>query len=214
MAKRSFNPQFKINLVKVFNRSYGNESRQLRSALRGTLSNPQFRRQFSKAVIDRIVERTLSGIDKNDKKFQAYSKAYRASDIFQIYGKSPAEVNLELTGEMLSSLKGVTRMQEITIELIGSNNRAKAHGHVNGIKTKRGKVRRDFLGLPDEDLDAIMIEAVEAFRAESYDEVSKIFEGQSFTQAFGQVGSQPEFSTQLSVQDVLMQMMRNLNGES
>jgi hypothetical protein len=206
--KKSYNPQFKINLVKVFNRSYGSESRELRDKLRGSLSNAQFRRQYSKAVIDRIVERTLSGIDRGDKKFAGYSKEYINSDTFKIYGKAPNEVNLELTGEMLSSLKGIEKMQEITIELIGQNNKNKAHGHVNGLGKK--KVKRDFLGVPDEELDQIMIETVEQFRNESFQEVSNLFAGQSFDQAFGQVGSQPEFSSQLSVQDVLAMIARNL----
>jgi hypothetical protein len=210
--KRNYNPQYRINLVKVFNRSYGSESREVRDRLRGSLSNPQFRRQFSKAVIDRIVERTLTGVDKSGAEFKEYSSSYKASDTFQIYGKS-SHVNLELTGEMLSSLKGVTKMQEVVIELIGKNNKAKAHGHINGIKSKKyGKVKRDFFGLPEEDLDAIMLESIEAFRSESYDEVSQIYAGQSFDQAFGQVGSQSEFNTQLSVQDVLAALIRNLNG--
>lgn len=210
---RKYNPQYKVNLVKVFNRSYGSESKELRSKLRSSLSNPQFRRQFSAAVIERIIERTQSGIDKNGQDFKEYSASYKASDTFQIYGKKKNNVDLELTGEMLSSLKGVTKMQEIVIEMIGSNNKAKAHGHINGIKSKKyGKVKRDFLGLPDEDLDTIMIEAIEAFRSESFEEVSNLFAGQDFAQQFGQVGNQPEFAATLSVQDVLFQLIRNLNG--
>lgn len=210
---KSYNPQFRINLIKIFNRSYGSESKELRNALRSSLSNSQFRQQFSRAVIDRIVERTLEGRDKHGKDFAPYSPEYIKSDIFKIYGKNPAQVNLELSGEMLSSLKGVARSQEIVIELIGSENRAKAHGHVHGIKRKRGgKVVRDFLGLPDEDLDAIMIESIEQFRSESYDEVSQLFAGQDFAQQFGRVGNQPEFNTTMSVQDVLAALMRNLNG--
>lgn len=208
--RTTFNPQFKINLVKVFNRSYSGEARELRDALRASLSNAQFRSQFAKTVIDRIVERTLSGIDKSGKKFPKYSPEYINSDIFKIYGKNPGEVNLELSGEMLSSLKGVSKMQEIVIELIGSKNKAKAHGHVNGLGRRR--VKRDFLGLPDDELDEIMIESIEQFRNESFAEASQIFAGQSFQQAFGQVGGQPEFDSQLSVQDVLAQIARNLNG--
>lgn len=211
MARRTFNPQFKVNLIRVFNRSYGSESRELRAKLRGTLSNRTFRNQFSKAVIERIIERTHSGIDKNGADFKKYSKSYKASDIFMIYGKS-SNVNLELTGEMLSSLKGVTKMQEIVIELIGSKNKAKAHGHVNGIRSKFGKVKRDFLGLPDEDLDAIMIESIEQFRSEAYAQTLDTYKGLDFDQRFGQVGNQPEFSNRISINDVLAMMMRNLNG--
>lgn len=212
MARRTYNPQLKINLIKVFNRSYGSESPELRSKLRSTLSNRSFRQQFSKSVIDRIVERTHSGIDKNGSQFREYSEAYKSSDVFLIYGKS-STVNLELTGEMLSSLKGVSNMQSIVIELIGNKNKAKAHGHINGIKSKKyGRVKRDFLGLPDEDLDTIMIEAIESFRSEDYAQTVNAFKGQAFTDQFGQVGSQPEFNTSISVGDVLAMMMRNLNG--
>lgn len=213
MANRKYNPQFKVNLVKVFNRSYKSEPKELRDALRGSLSNPQFRSQFAKSVVDRIIERTLSGIDKNEAKFKEYSDSYIHSDAFRIYGKDPAEVNLELTGEMLSSLKGVARAQEIVIELIGDKNRAKAHGHINGIRSKKyGRVKRDFLGLPDEDLDTIMQESIEQFRHDSFADVANLFAGQHAVEQFGRVGSQPEFSSTISVQDVLAQLMRNLNG--
>lgn len=213
MAKRSFNPQFKINLVSVFNRAYGSESRELRSKLRSSLSNTNFRRQFAKTVIDRIVERTSKeGVDKQGKKFAEYSDSYKASDTFAIYGKSN-KVDLLLSGEMLSSLKGIDTSQSIVIELIGKENKAKAHGHVNGIKSKKyGKVKRDFLGLPDEELEDIMIESIEQFRIEAFDEISGAFTGQDFAQQFGQVGSQPEFTTRMSVQDTLAAILRNLNG--
>jgi hypothetical protein len=211
-SSKSYNPQYKINLVKVFNRSYSSEAREVRDQLRASLSNPQFRSQFSKSVVDRIVERTLSGIDKNDAKFKEYSDSYVSSDIFKIYGKDPSEINLELSGEMLSSLRGIAKSQEIVIELIGKNNKAKAHGHVNGIKSKKyGKVKRDFLGLPDDDVDTIMIESIEAFRHQQFSDVANLFAGQDFAQQFGQVGSQPEFSSTISVQDVLAQIVRNLN---
>jgi hypothetical protein len=216
MARRSFNPQFKINLVKLFNRAYSNEPRELRDKLRSTLSRSTFRQQFAKTVIDRIVERTSQeNVDKKGKKLAAYSKSYINSDTFKIYGKSPADVNLEMSGEMLSSMKSIDTAQTIVFEFIGDNNKAKAHGHINGIRrSKGGKVVRDFFGLPEEDLDVIMIEAVEAFRSEAYDEISGAFEGQDFARQFGRVGSQPEFSTGVSMQDVLAQLMRNLNGES
>lgn len=214
MARRSFNPQFKINLVKLFNRAYANESKELRSKLRSTLSKSTFRQQFAKTVIDRIVERTSQeNVDKNGKKLAPYSKSYINSDTFKIYGKSPADVNLEMSGEMLSSMRSLDTAQSVVIEFIGDLNKAKAHGHIHGIrKSKGGKVVRDFFGLPEEDLDIILIEAVEAFRSEAYDEISGAFDGLDFVRQFGRVGSQPEFSTAVSMQDVLAQLMRNLNG--
>lgn len=212
MKKRN-NPQYRINLVKVFNRAYSGSPRELRDGLRGALSSQQFRSQFSKRVIDQIVIRTNEGVDKHNKKFPAYSKSYIQSDTFKIYGKSPSEINLELSGEMLSSLRGVYRMQEIVIELIGQNNKDKAHGHINGIRRARGgKVVRDFLGLPDEILDDIMLETVEQFRSEQFEEASLLFAGQDAVQQFGQVGNQDEFVNRMSVQDVLAMIARNLNG--
>lgn len=207
------NPQYRINLVKTFNRAYQGSPRELRDGLRGALSNPNFRNQFTKRVIDQIVIRTNEGIDRHNKSFPKYSKSYIESDTFKIYGKSPAEVNLELSGEMLSSLKGVEKMQEIIIELIGQNNKDKAHGHIHGIKRRNGtRAVRDFLGLPDEILDDIMLETIEAFRSEQFEEASLLFQGQDFAQQFGQVGSQDEFTTRMSVQDVLAAIARNLNG--
>ena len=66
---------------------------------------PNEREAIGQEIVDYIVERTLSGKDKNNRKFAPYSKEYKESLDFKIAGKSKTKVNLRLSGDMLSSLK-------------------------------------------------------------------------------------------------------------
>ena len=135
--------KFKINLAEIFgSRDFG----------RGT------KEAIGQAVIDRIVERTQTGIDKNGKRFKGYSAAYKDSLAFKVNGKSDL-VNLTLTEDMLSSMTIIEQTaQTITIGFDDSTENAKAYGHISGMEghptIKKGKVR-DFLGLPQRDIDLI-----------------------------------------------------------
>jgi hypothetical protein len=204
MRKRmAYNPKFQISLPKIFNKTFGDDKKK-RDALRSTLNSASFRTTYGQMVIERIIERTLSGIDKDGVRFAAYSKSYINTDVFKIYAKSPAEVNLKLTGEMLASLKVTPSQALITIELIGSENKAKAHGHKYGIRTKSGRrVKRDFLGLPDNELVELMRDAVSISRNDAVEAAVQLFENSSITDLFGQVGSQPEFPVNIFSQEVI-----------
>lgn len=211
MAAR--NPKFNINLVSVFNKTFAGAPRELRDQLRGVLARADFRRAFGEAVIDRIVERTLSGVDKRGDKFEKYSEAYKRSDIFKIYGKS-AQVNLELTGEMLSSMRAVRDSQSLTIEMIGEENKAKASGHVYGIRRRnKPRVKRDFLGLPMDDLTAIMNDTVETFQSETFQSADALFRGSDPISMSGQVGNQPAFTAEERFQRALIELERVMRGE-
>lgn len=195
-----YNPIFKINLIKVFNHTYGSVDPKLANSLRGVLKSAAFRDMFGKQVIDEIIKRTESGVDRYGVPFPAYSDAYKNSDVFKIYHKT-SHVNLELTGEMMSSLKPVNLSDALSIEVIGENNQAKADGHINGLGPK--KVKRDFLGLPDEEINKIMKNTVEKFKNEEFAVLSGAFHNQNITDAFGQVGNQPEFNIGVKITDVL-----------
>jgi hypothetical protein len=56
------------------------------------------------AIIRRIQDRTLEGIDSEGKPFAGYSKRYVDSKEFRIAGKSASRVDLRLTHEMMNSL--------------------------------------------------------------------------------------------------------------
>jgi len=108
-------------------------------------------------IISYIIDRTLSGMDVNNKVFPGYSKEYKEAE-----GKDdPPDLNL--TGEMLESLevlKVMPRAKQIQIgyptgdgELLG-----KVKGNILGSYGKRpnSKKARDFLGLTDDALESIL----------------------------------------------------------
>jgi len=147
--------RYKLNLVEIFNRAYAGTELDRKNQLRGFLSEPSVKLNYGQAVIDRIVERTESSIDKKGDSFPGYSQSYKDSLVFQIYGKS-GKVNLTLTGAMLSNMiprpKVVKR--EVVIEFLSKLQNDKAHGHTTGA-TGRLPVR-DFFGLPPEEEEAIL----------------------------------------------------------
>lgn len=208
----SLNPKYQINLNQAFNKAFADQPSSVRDALRDTLAGPAFRSTFGKMVIDRIIERTLSGIDKNSVKFASYSRSYINSDIFKIYQKSPGEVNLELTGEMLSSLTDANSSRSvITVELVGSENKAKAAGHKYGIRKRGGgRVIRDFLGLPDSDVTELMRDAMSVARNDAFQASAEFFRNTSFVEVFGQVGNQPEFDATIFTPEVLQLLAQRL----
>lgn len=202
MAK--YNPKFQINLQRVFNNAYASSDNALKRKLRENLNRSSFRATFGKMVIDKIIERTLSGIDRYDIEFRAYSNSYKNSDIFKIYAKSAGEINLKLTGEMLASMTAKGSGPILSIELIGDENKAKAHGHVYGIRTKKGgKVRRDFLGLPEDELYELMRNAVTIVSNDAYEDAIQFYEGLTVADIVGQVGLQPELAVNLFSDEVL-----------
>lgn len=105
-------------------------------------------------VIEFIRSRTEDGLDKRGKKFKKYSKEYIKSLDFNIAGKSPGEVNLKLSGDMLAALK-LLRQTENKI-VIGyeqdSEENDRAEGNILGSYggDPDPKKARDFLGIDKE----------------------------------------------------------------
>jgi hypothetical protein len=134
---------YQIDLVKTFNDAFSDKSKAVRNALRYIISDAQFKRAYAQSVIDKIVERTQESTPYKGS-FPAYSKAYKNSLAFQIYGKSN-EVNLTLSGSMLSNMVDKPKNKPM-IEITFSNSldKAKAYNHVTGDTLPV----RNFFGLP------------------------------------------------------------------
>jgi hypothetical protein len=66
--------------------------------------NEGLKNRIGQAIIDRIRERTLNNESVHGGGFEEYSEEYVNSDDFKIYGKSKGDINLKLTGDMLSSI--------------------------------------------------------------------------------------------------------------
>lgn len=114
---------------------------------------PEERKAIAQEVVDFIVERTLSGKDKDNINFKPYSKSYVKSLDFKIAGKSASNVNLKLSGDMLASLKPLThRSGSITVGYeAGDENNGKAEGNIKGTYGNKKQVapKRDFLGIKE-----------------------------------------------------------------
>lgn len=118
---------------------------------------------FSQAILDHIKERTDSGTDVNGKIFPQYSKAYKDSLAFKVYGKGN-KVNLTQTGDMLGTMFTDASNGKLTLKFDGEQNNIKAYAHITGFKghpTLDGKVKpREFFGVTDAEVGRI----AEAFK--------------------------------------------------
>jgi hypothetical protein len=118
------------------------------------------RAEVADLVIERIVERTTQGKDKDGKRFAGYSKAYKDSLDFKVAGKS-GKVDLQLSGDMLAAIKAldVTR-RSITIGFEpDSDENAKADGNIRGTYGDSNPIpgkARDFLGITERELAKII----------------------------------------------------------
>lgn len=130
----------------------------LKQALGGLSEVEPVSEAFSQAVLDHIKERTQSGRDVNGNLFAPYSKAYKDSLAFKVYGKGK-KVNMTLTGDMLETMFTDASNGKLTIKLDGDQNNVKAFAHITGFQghpTLDGKVRpRQFFGVTDKDLAKI-----------------------------------------------------------
>lgn len=172
MAKK-WNPTFKIDLLKVLDDSYSSD--ELKDKLRAFIGTSEFKQLYGQRVVDRIVDRTRDeNVDRFGRSLGSYSKTYKESLVFSIYGKSDP-VDLTLTGEMLESLRQISSgggKYSITVQLEGDNNRGKAQGHISGILGKKGRAKpRDFLGLPKKELTSIFKESLQDYRDDALMEI-------------------------------------------
>lgn len=117
---------------------------------------PKERAKVADAILTHIVGRTMAGLDRDNNKFSNYTSKYAKEK-----GVGVSEVDLLLSGEMLSELK-VLKINPRSVE-IGYNGSKKLIGKVEGnILGTYGQPEpipgkaRDFLGIPEDDLDIII----------------------------------------------------------
>lgn len=122
--------------------------------------SPDEREAIALELIEKIVERTQKGKDKNGDKFPAYSKSYKDSLNFKIAGKS-SKVDLTLSGDMLADMQLLNHKSgEIVIGYEnGTESNAKAEGNILGTYGKRvpnPSRAKDFLGIRKEELKDVL----------------------------------------------------------
>ncbi len=124
--------------------------------------SPAERIAIAEDIIEQIVKRTQKmNLDKNGQPFPKYSKNYKESLDFKIAGKSGGNVNLTLSGDMLTELDLIShRAGELLIGFEnGSEENAKAEGNIKGTYGQKHKIRgkkRDFLGITKTEKDNIL----------------------------------------------------------
>jgi hypothetical protein len=137
--------------------------------LRFTVNVPDYftaaqRKEVGSRVVQEIIKRTQDEHkDKKNKPFAKYSKEYKSSLDFKIAGKNPSEVNLTLSGDMLSDLDVIEH--GIGYVDIGYDSgyfgAGKVEGNVIGSygdSTGHPSKARNFLGMPKTDLNDIISE--------------------------------------------------------
>ena len=146
-------PKRKISKTEV------SQTINLRESLGRFSQVPEIRDAFLQSVIDTIVQRTEHSRDIHNDIFAKYSKSYKESLPFQVFGKTN-KVNMTLTGDMLGSIEKIDETRDtITIGLTGDDNILKAFAHLTGFEGHKyldGKVPvRDFFGITSKEIDKI-----------------------------------------------------------
>lgn len=120
---------------------------------------------IGQAMVDKILERTSSGVGVDGKKLKSpYSKEYADSLEFKAFGKSKGKVNMELTGQMLGTMDILEQSRgNIKIGWNDDVENAKAYNHNEGITVPK----RRFFGLNDSELKEIKSQFVDRVREET-----------------------------------------------
>jgi len=113
--------------------------------------------RVGREVVRTIKDRTAKGTDKNGAAFSPYSDEYIESKEFAIARKSPSQVNLKLSGEMLTDLEVLDvdpSSGTIIVGISSPDSQAKAHGHITGANGRLPV--RDFLGITAREFATIL----------------------------------------------------------
>lgn len=122
--------------------------------------SPDQKDEVADLIIERIVNRTDQGKDKDGRKFPGYSKSYKESLDFKVAGKTN-KVDLQLSGDMLAALSVLDKTSRSVVIGFerGSKENAKADGNIRGTygkPTPDPKKARDFLGISERELIKIV----------------------------------------------------------
>lgn len=157
---------------------------------------PRERAKIADAILTHIVGRTMAGLDRDNEKFAKYTKKYA-----ELKGVGVSEVDLLLSGEMLSELKVLNiKPNEIEIGYKGSKELiGKVEGNILGTYGQPEPIpgkARDFLGIDADDVDVIIDsfanEDVPRLTAEDVDQIAR--------QAAREILGDIEFDTEVDLE--------------
>lgn len=132
---------------------------------------PEMRLSLGKQVTEFVRQRSENGLNKNNRPFPKYSKAYENSLDFKNAGKS-SQVDLTLSGDMLIDLDVISNRPDKVIigYKNGTENNAKADGNVRGTYGQSSPIRgkaRDFMGITQKDLNQLIKDVRDNFNDDS-----------------------------------------------
>jgi len=111
----------------------------------GREPTPTERRAFADEAIERIIDRTQSGIDRSGRGFTRYSKEYAEQK-----GVGQGDVDMTLFGDMLLSVDAETDRSKIKITIPDSE-LLKSYNHLTGDTVPK----RDWFGITKDEAEAI-----------------------------------------------------------
>lgn len=162
---------------------------------------PRERAKIADAILTHIVGRTMAGLDKNNEKFSAKKNGGYTDAYAKLKGVGKNDVDLLLSGEMLSELKVLNiKPGEIEIGYKGSKELiGKVDGNIRGTYGQSEPIpgkARDFLGIDAEDVDVIIDsfadEDVPRLTAEDVDQIAR--------QAAREILGDIEFDTEVDLE--------------
>ena len=172
----------------------------------GTLvpNNSELRQAVGQAIIDKIRDRTSRNLDRDGKRFPNYSTEYADSIPFKAYGKSKGDPNLKQSGDMLGLMDIIDETKnKIVIGWSDGEEAGKAHGHITG---NVGSTR-DFLGLPEKDLNEIADEVSDLFKDSTADiDAREVLSSTAKTEAF--LGGKSSVRRGARLEDILSSLFR------
>ena len=126
----------------------------LKKAFGVPIEDRSLRQEIGQFFIDTILDRTEKSRQVDGSAMPKYSKEYKDSEEFELYGKSPSERNMTLTGDMLLSLDVLNDSEsKIILGFKDDEQRAKAAGHQGGYGPNgSSKAKRAFFGITDKEI--------------------------------------------------------------
>lgn len=119
-------------------------------------------REIGEELINFVIDRSKDGKGKDGKAFPKYSKAYINSIDFELAGKSPDEINLTLSSEMLDSmtvLEATGKKIKFGFEEGDSRNNGVAEGNIIGSygqSSGNARKARNFMDLSSNEVSRIL----------------------------------------------------------
>lgn len=144
--------------------------------------DPVLQREIAQATIDYIksrVEDENLGFGRKALK-SPYQKSYQESLDFEASGKSPINVNMMLSGDMMGSIDVLDEGKTVKIGIDNPDVMPRAYGHQSGFKdhpnSKMRKYKREFFGVTDDEVKKFVL-------ADFEDDINALREGLRPTQA-------------------------------